>query len=331
MTLRSDPKVPVLYIGGYSRSGSTILMRLLGKVDGLFPIGELWDVWARSFTQNQLCGCGKPFRECEFWTAVVQDAFGGFNKVDVERMQSLRHDVQGNQVLLPLMVSALRGNTYREQLQEYSAILNQFYLSIQKVSGCRMIVDSSKVPPYAFLLKELPTVALQILHLVRDSRATAYSWQRKKQRPEIHWKTEYMEQYSPVRSALEWNVMNGLFQFLQGTGAPYKRIRYEAMVSHPADTLNEICHWLGVDGTTLDFGTDGQTVQVATDHTVSGNPNRFQQGAVKIRPDYEWQEKMPSAQKTLVTALTFPQLWWYGYRRQEAQAKSVEPLKNVEV
>lgn len=306
-------------------------MRLLGKVAGLFPIGELWDVWARSFTQNQLCGCGKPFCECEFWTAVVQDAFGGFDAVDVAHIQALRHAVQGNQALLPLMVPALRGNAYQEQLGEYSTILNQFYLSIQKVSGCRMIVDSSKVPPYAFLLKELPNVALQILHLVRDSRATAYSWQRKKQRPEIHWKTEYMEQYSPVRSALEWNVMNGLFQFLQGTGAPYKRIRYEAMVSHPAETLNEICQWLGVDGTTLDFGSDGQTVQVATDHTVSGNPNRFQQGAVKIRPDYEWQEKMPSTQKTLVTALTFPQLLWYGYRRQEAQAKVVEPLKNVEV
>jgi hypothetical protein len=331
MSRLTDAKVPILYIGGYSRSGSTILMRLLGKVEGLFPIGELWDVWARSFTQNQLCGCGKPFRDCEFWTEVVRDAFGGFDKVDVDHMQSLRHRVQGNQVLLPLMVPALRSNAYRIALQEYSLVLDQFYRSIQKVSGCRMIVDSSKVPPYAFLLKELPSVALSILHLVRDSRATAYSWQRKKQRPEIHWKTEYMEQYSPVRSAFEWNVMNGMFQFLQGTGAPYQRIRYEEMVAHPAETLNAICQRLGIDGTTLDFGADGQTVQVATDHTVSGNPNRFQQGAVKIRPDHEWQTKMSPTQKYLVTALTFPQWLWYGYGKKDTQNKFVEPFKNIEV
>ncbi len=327
----NNPKVPVLYIGGYSRSGSTILMRLLGKIDGLFPIGELWDVWARSFDQNQLCGCGKPFRECEFWSEVVKDAFGDFDRVDVEHLQQLRHAVQGNSVVLPLMIPALRSASYRARLQEYSATLNQLYVSVQKVSGCRVIVDSSKVPPYAFLLKELPNVALEVLHLVRDSRATTFSWQRKKQRPEIHWKTEYMEQYSPARSALEWDVMNGLLQCLQFTGAPYYRVRYEDLVSHPAKTLKEISERLGVGWSDINFGSDGQTIQVATDHTVSGNPNRFQQGAVKIRPDTEWQAKMPTAQKLFVTALTFPQLLWYGYGRPRRDAPRAEPIQNVEV
>jgi hypothetical protein len=49
-------------------------------------------------------------------------------------------------------------------------------------------------------------------------------------------------------------------------------------------------------------------------HTVSGNPNRFDTGAVALRQDSEWQNKMNPCDKALVTALTLPLLKHYRYQ-----------------
>src|SRR4051794_15439538 len=74
--------IKVLYIGGYGRSGSTLLVQLLGQIEGFHSVGEMWNIWQQCFTENQLCGCGKPFHECPFWSAVVEEAFGGFERLE---------------------------------------------------------------------------------------------------------------------------------------------------------------------------------------------------------------------------------------------------------
>jgi glycosyltransferase involved in cell wall biosynthesis len=321
----SEDRVKVLYIGGYSRSGSTLLLRLLGRIEGLFSVGELWDLWQRSFIENQLCGCGQPFKECPFWTAVVQQVFGGFDQANIPVLQALRDAVQGNHSLPALAIPRLRTVQYTTHLHTYTDILQQLYRAIQQVSGSRMIVDSSKVPPYAFLLQEAPEIELHLVHLVRDSRAAAYSWQRKKVRPEIHWRTAYMERYNPVRAALEWTVMNGLFHGRQARAASYQRVRYEDLCELPRETLVQIGAGLGEDWTSIDFFGEGHSVQMGVDHTVSGNPNRFQQGAIQIRPDTEWQQQMAWHQKAIVTGLTWPLLQKYGYLNQRCAAAEIPP------
>ena len=58
----------VLYIGGWGRSGSTLLDRLLGQAEGSFSVGEMRDLWLRGVLENRRCGCGEPFDSCPFWT-----------------------------------------------------------------------------------------------------------------------------------------------------------------------------------------------------------------------------------------------------------------------
>lgn len=319
-------RVKVVYIGGYSRSGSTLLLRLLGQMEGFVGVGEVWDIWQRSFTENQLCGCGRPFRQCEFWQAVVEQAFGGFEAVNVEAMQLLRRSVQSNHRIHFLALPFLRPSKYEKELSAYAGVLGELYRAIHQVSGGKIIVDSSKVPPYAFVLNQVSNIDLHVVHLVRDSRATAYSWQRKKIRPEIHWQTAYMDRYSPVRSAMEWNVMNGLLHALKYSGAKYMRLRYEELACKPRRSILRILTDLGQEPPDMDFFDNGHAVRLDVDHTVSGNPNRFQQGAVKIRPDFEWQEKMARGQKHLVTALTWPLLLNYGYLGRNRSVSGMEPL-----
>ena len=90
MVKMSQKNNNVLFIAGPGRSGSTLLDLLLGQIDGFCSTGEMRYIWERGFAQNQLCGCGKPFRECEFWTQVVKEAFGGFENVDYVRFEGLR-------------------------------------------------------------------------------------------------------------------------------------------------------------------------------------------------------------------------------------------------
>jgi hypothetical protein len=311
----TDNGIKVLYIGGYSRSGSTLLSLLLDQVKDFVAVGELWDIWQRSFIENQLSGTGQPFRNCEFWTAVVREAYGGFASVDAHALQQLRMAVQGKQHIPLLIAPALRTRKFQQDLADYADALRKLYGAIQKVSGCHVIVDSSKVPTYAFLLREVPQIDLRIVHLVRDSRAAAYSWQRKKVRPEIHWQTQYMDRYSIGRSALEWDIMNGLFYFTEGDPKAYRRIRYEDMVLAPQQTLIEIARYLDEPADSVPSFSD-QIFQSSRNYTLSGNPDRFKQGAVKIKPDTEWQQKMARPTKLAVTALTWPLLWRYQYFQQ---------------
>ena len=60
----------VLYIGGMGRSGSTLLAYLLGQLQGYVVAGELKFIWQNGIRDNELCGCGAPFRECAFWQGV---------------------------------------------------------------------------------------------------------------------------------------------------------------------------------------------------------------------------------------------------------------------
>ena len=83
-------KDSVVFIARPGRSGSTLLDMLLGQIEGFCSTGELRFIWKRGFRQNLLCGSGKPFRECEFWAEVVTTAFGGYENVDYEPLESPR-------------------------------------------------------------------------------------------------------------------------------------------------------------------------------------------------------------------------------------------------
>ncbi|MFQ5786422.1 MAG: sulfotransferase [Thermodesulfobacteriota bacterium] len=301
----------MLYIGGYSRSGSTLLEQLLGQIKGFFSVGEVRHIWDRSFTANQLCGCGKAFKKCIFWKEVVKEAFGGFERLDIEEIKSLKHSTDRIRYVPFLMVSN-RLSSYAARFDAYSQILSQLYRAIQKVSDCEIIIDSSKDPSHGFLLNAMPEIDFSTIHLVRDSRAVTFSWQRKKHKPEIHWKHENMQIHTSTRTALEWDLMNFATHVLSHVTDRYVLLHYEDFVNSPQSLLRECLTRLGLGGANLDF-LESQRVQLKAKHTVSGNPIRFHNGSVLIRPDVEWREKMLKFQKYFVTAATFPLLFRYGY------------------
>jgi hypothetical protein len=84
-----EEPVKVAFIGGWGRSGSTLLASMLGEVPRMTPVGELRYIWERGLHDDELCGCGERFGECPFWQAVGREAFGGWDAVDADEVIAL--------------------------------------------------------------------------------------------------------------------------------------------------------------------------------------------------------------------------------------------------
>lgn len=298
-------RVPVLFISGYSRSGSTLLARILAGVEGVVAPGEIRYLWQRGMVENRLCDCGEPYRSCPFWQKVVIRAFGAADAVDPERVLQLQADVD-RVYQIPSLVRTPEESTAWE-LAEYLSHYERLYRAIAEVTGARMVVDSSKDPSFGHVLARSPAVDLSVVHLVRDSRAVAYSWTRRKHDPGTGRR---MARQPPWRSALEWDTANLAAAWLTRRVSHSLRVRYEDLASDPQGWVGALMEMIGISDEPM---VDGDRVRLGTGHAVSGNPMRFEQGVVSIQADDAWQDKLAGFDRGLVTALTFPGLMSFGY------------------
>jgi hypothetical protein len=305
--------VTVLYVGATGRSGSTLLERILGQSSECCAVGELAFLWERGLRANERCGCGEPFRSCPFWAQVGKEAFGGWDRVDVDQVQALQHQVDRHRYLAALLAPRL-APAYRRRLRRYAALLAPLYRAIATVSGRPVVIDSSKDASHALLLRHVPGIDLRLVHLVRRSHGVAYSLTKTVRKPEVADGEAYMHRQSPATTALLWTTENLLLDGLRLLGVPSRRLRYEALVARPREHAGELLRLAGPDGgdQALDFIRDGE-VDLGVDHTVAGNPMRFRQGQVRLRADDQWRRAMPRGQRLAVTAITWPLLLRYGY------------------
>lgn len=307
----TKPPLPVLFIGGHGRSGSTLLSRLLGGHPSTISVGELMFIGDRGFHENQLCSCGSGFRQCEFWTQVVALAAGG-SSADCwfTRMAHLRRNLARIRYVPALAASQQHTDiAFSSASTEYVDMISTLFDAIAAVANVALIVDSSKYPPYGFFLSKCKNIDLYPAHLIRDSRAVAFSQQRKKVRPEIQWTTELMPRISPARSAFDWTLVNALMHLLSRVTGRHHEARYEDIVENPVGVSQELLTWVGLDPAK---STLTATQKPLTEHELSGNPMRFQR-QFHVRPDVEWLTGMAARDHVVTTAVSAPLLLKYGY------------------
>ena len=203
----------VLFIGGLGRSGSTLLDRMLGRLDDVWSVGELVHLWERGLKENNRCGCGQRFADCPFWRRVGQVAFGGWDRLDVEEVLALKASVDRNR-FVPLMVLPGLAPAYRARLRRYLDLLERLYGAVREVSGRQLVVDASKHASHAFLVRRLRGVDLRLVHLVRDSRGVAFSWTKRMRRAEVVSGDALMATDTPLRMSARYLGYNLLFHLL---------------------------------------------------------------------------------------------------------------------
>lgn len=308
------PPLKLLFVAGTGRSGTTILSTIVGQVPGCFSVGEVRYIWERGFGENHRCGCGEDFDRCPVWSAVVKDAFGDDGPPDpqvvsenlLRRLRMLR---------VPAMVTRkLRGRPAVPP-DGFDADIEAVYRAVDATQHPGVIIDSSKLPPYGTVLERLPGIELYVVHIVRDPRATAYSWRRLKA---THDKTgegeAVMERLELWRSSIMWVVWNYLVElWWSRRDGRYVQLRYEDFVERPAEYVERILRMLDMDGADMPF-TGQHSLTVGPTHSVAGNPNRHDQGTVTLRPDLEWRRGMPAHHRLVVTLFALPGLRHFGYR-----------------
>jgi hypothetical protein len=301
----------LLYVGGFSRSGSTLIGRVLGESDGAICVGETRYLWHRGVIHNVQCGCGHSFRSCPFWEAVGGEAFGGWHRTDAERLA--RTDRLLNRLRsLPAHSLPSIHPAFTAAISHYVSQLARLYSAIALISGASTIVETSKDPNFAWALTRMQDYDVRILHLVRDSRAVACSWVSPKRMTSPIGGEAFMPTFGAANTATRWTISNAAFHAL-GRRAPYLRCSYEDFVRRPQATLDALGAFSAEPLTLPATHLDGNQVHLGDHHIFSGNPMSARKGWVEMRPDERWTSELSGAQVATVTALTWPLLRSYGY------------------
>jgi hypothetical protein len=302
--------VPVLFIGGLGRSGSTLVDRVLGQTPGVCSVGELVFLWERGLLANERCGCGEPFDGCPFWKEVGLRAFGGWDRIDASAVHARQRRVDRTRYV-PLLLAPWLSPGFGRRMTAYAEALRRVYAAVATVSGAALVVDSSKHASTAALVRATPGIDARIAHLVRDPRGVAWSWSKLVDRPDVTTGgASMMARLGSARVAARWQTSNALLALVRTRGAV---LRYEDFVDRPEHATRRLLALGGIEAGELPQFLDERTVALGTDHTVAGNPLRFTTGTIEIRADDVWRRSMPAGRQALVAALTFPSSLVYRY------------------
>ncbi len=262
--------------------------------------------------RNLLCACGSPTRECAFWKDVLTRTLGDIDRVDGRALADLMRRIERRVTPVSLGFPSKIVRRRHPRFEEYRSVIVRLYKSIAEVAKAVFVVDSSKHPARATLLASADKLDVYLVHLVRDCRGVAWSWKRNRIRPEIRATETLMDRHGTTRCIGHWLGYNRMIRSLRQKVSKYLVVRYEDLVTAPTVELERIMHWLGVTGVDLSF-IQKDEVNLGRDHTIAGNPMRFQSGHLRVKMDDEWKGKLGFLDRLSITAATWPLLLRYGY------------------
>jgi len=298
----------ILYIGGAGRSGSTLLELIIGNLPGYFSIGEVCRFFEYIVHGKMRCGCGERLNECKFWSKIV-DRLESKN-IDIERMAHLNNQLMRTRNFPKLL---LYGKTkHPPEWYELIRGIEALYYLIATLSGGKIIVDSSKTPSQLICLKQIPGLNIKVVQIIRDGRAVAYSWaKRKKSITTKSGKKAYMPQRSYSSSMIRWAAEN----YWMGANCgdtPNTPIMYEKFVAHPYQELKQVIGDLDLDSKGLEM-LNANEMNLSKTHSVGGNFIRFSTEKMEIRPDMEWKKNISKWKSVYLGLLTLPLMKKYHY------------------
>jgi len=305
----------VAYVLGVYRSGTTLLSNLMGQLDGFFCVGELRAIWRELGLDTARCGCGLPLGACETWQRILGSAYGGMAEARKLAPQMLRWQQEALREShtwqrVPALIRRRELGSVGVAARCYADGMFDLYRAIASVTGARVIVDSSKEPTDAALIRLLPDMSTYFAHIVRDPRGTVFSSMR------ARFGAEEPQRSSWARSgyaAMSWMAGNVSAAAVRRVHGPKRSllIRYEDLVEMPEHTLGRIARLVG-EPLPVPKSEDGAMVMAPT-HTVCGNENRFRVGPVHLAQDTAWRGNLKPLARYLTTAICAPLIIRYRY------------------
>jgi hypothetical protein len=219
----------------------------------------------------------------------------------------------------------LRRGSRSADFDRFARLTGDVYRRLAQHTDANVIVDSSKRPSFAAFLRHVPGISLRFLHLVRDPRASAYSWRER--RHESATPGAEVTRRGALDSTLRWSILNTEAELIRTreSSETFMRLRYEDFVNAPRSTIDRLATFVGEPPDLSPF-VDAHSVRIGTHHAIAGNPSRYATGVVRIRDAGEWRRSQSRADRWIATAASAPFLPHYGYplapRRESPESSS---------
>lgn len=301
----------VVYIAGVGRSGSTVLDSVLGNHPLIQSVGELSRLSTDAWIQNFYCSCGKRSDECPFWSAVRESWCSVNGGLTVQEYNAIQGEVENfHQWPSMLRQSWKDSRAFRVYAEQTLLLLR----AIQSVSGCSVIVDSSKAVERALALSLIPDVDLRIIQLVRDPRGVVWSHKKAFAKDVEHGLPRDIRPQPAWRAALYWCRINMHADWLRRRLGPEKALflRYEDFMLDTPSALKTIGSFVGIDLENVQH-TINDGGKLYFDHTIAGNRVRMK-GELKLKYDQEWRQKLSIRDQRVTELLTGWLMARYGYK-----------------
>jgi hypothetical protein len=300
----------ILFVASKGRSGTTLFGTVCGLIDEHIFVGDLKMVWDEGVRRNYLCGCGVPFRECPFWSAVLQHAYGSAEACLALNLHEA-YDRVIRYAKFRDVVDSRRTPELERDIKRLQMAFGHLHHSIRHVSGKKWIVDTSKHPSCAYVLSGLYYPSqLKLVHLVRDPRGVAYSRKRIKVRPEAGDPSVRLNRSSTLKATLRWVERHCEIEKMSKI-IPAQRVRYESFVEDPLSVLKQL---VSPDAAASALERLQQAhSERPVDHSVAGNPHRYSNSGLALKLDREWETNLKLVDRLLVRLIAGSMIRRYGY------------------
>jgi hypothetical protein len=313
----------LVYVLAASHSGSTLLAMLLGSHDETVTVGELAPSGIVD-PSNYRCSCRAFLAECPFWSRIAGEMRGGGIDFTLTDFGTRFRDGQSSlerRLLRPLhrgklaelvRDAGLACTSWRRRYAGKLAANRALVASIKRVTGRRVVVDSSKSGLRLKYLLRVPGLKVKVVRLVRDGRGVALTYVNPAEfadakDPKLRGNRE-AEKLSMSDAAREWRRSNEEAEHvLAGMRRDqWIQVRYEDYCRAPVDTLGAIFSFLGLnpDGWSTDFRE--------REYHVLGNGMRFDTTS-EIVLDERWRDELTAEDLAAFRRVAGTTLRRYGY------------------
>ena len=242
---------------GPSRSGSSMFENFLFKQNIATACGELRWIFERGKIKNEICSCGAKFNDCSFWTKIH------LKKEDAKLGAYFRRKFDNP---INIFFGKYLGKNFkvRRDYLHYTSLIRKVYLQSLNISS--NIIDNSKSPFYLIVLRDAlknNKIALKVIHFNRDLGGIINSYQKKK----IRWESadhELMKRKNFLEVIFYWIAINLISKLVPVESSSKRYIRYDNFCKNPTAVLN------------LPIFLNEQTDMQVLNHSISGNPDRFE-------------------------------------------------------
>lgn len=219
----------IVAVCGSGRTGSTLLSLLLSQDATVFNLGQLRHLW-RAFERDDSCTCGEDLQSCDVYSHVLAN-FPDISGMH-EHAKSFLNDAERR--------SDWKDNETRRGLRDrHQTFLEQLADTLDRIAArtrASTFVDTSKTPEVALAFELLPNAELYLLNLVRDPRAVACSWHRKKG-----------SLISTCKNARNWKArQRRLEDWRPALESRFLTVRYEDLATSPTSEIGKIAAWSGL-------------------------------------------------------------------------------------